>query len=93
MTFVAISPSSGKVTLYNMDNSIEDLTLDKAAQSRGGYITGRISSLSKIKNASKDISSKPLFHNQVSQMLDSNSIVETLSSIDACIIDSHQLTS
>lgn len=55
MTFVAISPSSGKVTLYNMDNSIEDLTLDKAAQSRGGYITGRISSLSKIKNASKDI--------------------------------------
>lgn len=55
MTFVAISPSSGKVTLYNMDNSIEDLTLDKAAQSRGGHITGRISSLSKIKNASKDI--------------------------------------
>lgn len=55
MTFVAISPSSGKVTLYNMDNSIENLTLDKAAQSRGGHITGRISSLSKIKNASKDI--------------------------------------
>ena len=55
MTFVAISPSSGKVTLYNINNSIEDLTLDKAAQSRGGHITGRINSLSKIKNASKDI--------------------------------------
>ena len=55
MTFVAISPSSGKVTLYNMDNSVEDLTIDKAARSRGGHITGRISSLSKIKNASKDI--------------------------------------
>ena len=55
MTFVAIAPSTGKVTLYNMENSVADLTIDKAAASRGGHIVGRMSSLRKIKNASKEI--------------------------------------
>lgn len=55
MTFVSISPTTGKVTLYNTDNSIADLSVDVAAASRGGHITGRMTSLEKIKQASKDI--------------------------------------
>lgn len=51
MTFVAITPTTGKVTLYNMENSVADLSIGKSASSRGGYISGRISSLQKIKNA------------------------------------------
>lgn len=41
MTFVSIAPRTGKVTLYAVDNSIEDLTLDQASKSHGGAITGR----------------------------------------------------
>lgn len=55
MTFVAITPTTGKVTLYNMDNSVNDLSISKASSTRGGYLTGRMSSLQKIKNASKEI--------------------------------------
>ena len=55
MTFVAISPVTGQVTLYNMENSINDLSLDRTASTRGGNIAGRFSSLRKIKNASKDV--------------------------------------
>lgn len=53
MTFVAISPVSGQVTLYNMENSIKDLSIERAAESKGGHIIGRFSSLEKIKAASK----------------------------------------
>lgn len=41
MTFAYIAPKTGKVTLYAVDNSIEDLTLDRASKSHGGNITGR----------------------------------------------------
>lgn len=51
MTFVAISPISGKVTLYNVKNSVEDLSIGKASSKRGGGITGRYSSLAKMKAA------------------------------------------
>lgn len=53
MTFVAISPVSGKVTLYNMDNSVDDLVIGQAAASKGGNVVGRMSSMEKIKSASK----------------------------------------
>jgi hypothetical protein len=45
MTFVAIAPTTGKVTLYNMENSVKDLSLDQVVSSRGGHITGRMFSL------------------------------------------------
>ena len=51
MTFVYVSPKSGQVTLYKMNNSVDELTLDRAASSRGGYITGRLSTLKKIKQS------------------------------------------
>lgn len=41
MTFVSIAPKTGKVTLYAVDNSIEDIGLDRASKSHGGDITGR----------------------------------------------------
>jgi len=41
MTFVSIAPRTGRVTLYAVDNSIEDLTLDQASKSHGGGTTGR----------------------------------------------------
>ena len=40
MVFVYISPKTGKVELYTLDNEIGDLTIDKASQSHGGIITG-----------------------------------------------------
>ena len=40
MVFVYISPKTGKVELYTLDNEIGDLTIDKASQSHGGTITG-----------------------------------------------------
>jgi len=40
MTFVAIS-SKGEAKLYAVENSIEDIALDKAAESRGGDWRGR----------------------------------------------------
>lgn len=41
MTFVSIAPKTGKVTLYAVDNSVEDIGLDRASKSHGGDITGR----------------------------------------------------
>ena len=41
MVFVYISPKTGKVELYTLDNEIGDLTIDKASQSHGGTITDR----------------------------------------------------
>lgn len=41
MTFMYIAPRTGQVTLYAVDNSVEDLTLDVASKSHGGMITGR----------------------------------------------------
>lgn len=41
MTFVDINDRTGHVTLYAVDNSIEDLSLDRASTSHGGGITGR----------------------------------------------------
>ncbi len=42
MTFVSIAPRTGKVTLYAVDNSIEDLTLDQASKSHGGAIDTKV---------------------------------------------------
>jgi hypothetical protein len=49
MTFVSIAPTTGKVTLYNMENSVKDLTIERAAESKGGGIIGRFNSMKKIK--------------------------------------------
>ena len=54
MTFVDINNKTGKVTLYAIDNSIEDLSLDKASSSHGGGITGRYKR-SVIKKVAKTI--------------------------------------
>lgn len=54
MTFVYINPKSGKVNLYAVDNSIEDLTLDQASKSHGGDITGRYSQ-GRIKKLAQEI--------------------------------------
>ena len=40
MTFLYFTRQN-KVEMYTLNNSVEDLTLDRAAQSRGGSITGR----------------------------------------------------
>lgn len=49
MTFVSITPATGQVTLYNMQNSVEDLIIERAAPSKGGNFIGRFSSIEKIK--------------------------------------------
>lgn len=41
MTFVDINDRTGHVTLYAVDNTVEDLSLDRASKSHGGGITGR----------------------------------------------------
>lgn len=51
MTFVYVSPKSGQVTLYKMNNSINELTVNRTSSSRGGYLTGRLSTLKKIKQS------------------------------------------
>jgi hypothetical protein len=55
MTFVAISKISGDVTLYNMENSVKDLNIERAAESRGGHLVGRYTSMEKIKKASRSL--------------------------------------
>jgi len=58
MTFVYIAPRTGKVTLYAVDNNIEDLTLDRASKSHGGGITGRYGQSRIRKMAQEIINSK-----------------------------------
>ena len=48
MTFVYISPTEGNVDLFNIDNSVEHLTVDRASKSHGGTYSGRYSTLSKL---------------------------------------------
>lgn len=58
MTFVSIAPKTGQVTLYAVENSVEDLTLDVASKSHGGAITGRYGQGAIKKLAQKIINSK-----------------------------------
>lgn len=48
MTFVKVSPTTGQVELLHMENSPEDLSVEKASKSHGGDITGRITSMKRI---------------------------------------------
>lgn len=41
MTFVYISPSSGKVELYGFEADMSHITLDKTSEERGGQFSGR----------------------------------------------------
>lgn len=49
MTFVAVTPVTGKVTLYNMENSIKDLNVETRSN---GDVNGRLNNMRKIKAAS-----------------------------------------
>lgn len=57
MTFVDIS-RSGHVTLYAVDNTVEELALDRASTSHGGGITGRYKRRTIIKAAQQIVNSK-----------------------------------
>ena len=48
MTFVYISPTEGLVDLFNIDNSVEHLTIDRASKSHGGTLSGRYATLNKL---------------------------------------------
>ena len=54
MTFVSITPKTGKVTLYAIENSVEDIKMDRASKSHGGNITGRYNN-SMIKKLGREI--------------------------------------
>lgn len=49
MTFVAVTPVTGKVTLYNMENSTADLNVETRSN---GDVNGRLNNMRKIKAAS-----------------------------------------